>query len=460
MKEKIESHEKGYDTRLIASDWRYSASIVGLLQYFDYFEDVMGKKIYEEEEDAILYYSGDITEERYLKFAEHYFKEDMSHKKVEEWLREDEFSEEQIKLINEKIVGNIASTVMNSVFGKDKFDGTNKEKILELLDENRYLIIKETFRNKKNLYYNYANTNLMLKTENQPHCRLVGYNIDEGRKSKSISYQFDIETFVQEDCLEFDFIPFAFTNTREALFINNNFTVYQLMQTFQKFKDIIEERKEEGRESAKEILFRTIIESTDFIDFDVEVIVKNREKAFFETLFIRKEAVWILQSLNDKAVRAFCFSYKRGEKYYINIQNEVANHILNNILLDDLIELFLKDNGSSYLINQFIDINLKIKGGREMTQDMKSAYACAKEVVKKLEENKINSYRQKLISAIIFHDYNRACDILLQLSNYSEISFGFAYPLFEDFEGHKEVAYTFINALEYNKKNGQGGQII
>ena len=95
-----------------------------------------------------------------------------------------------------------------------------------------------------------------------------------------------------------------------------------------------------------------------------------------------------------------------------------------------------------------------------MTQDMKSAFGCAKEVVKKFierkQENKIDTYRQKLISAVVFHDYDRACDILLQLSNYSEVSFGFAYPLFEDFEAHKELAYTFINALEKNKKNERG----
>ena len=89
-----------------------------------------------------------------------------------------------------------------------------------------------------------------------------------------------------------------------------------------------------------------------------------------------------------------------------------------------------------------------------MNKSMKVAYACAKEVVKKLPENKRESYRQKLTSAIVFKDYDRCCQILLQLSNYSEVTFDFAYSLFEDFEANKDVVYTFINALTKDKKNG------
>lgn len=92
-----------------------------------------------------------------------------------------------------------------------------------------------------------------------------------------------------------------------------------------------------------------------------------------------------------------------------------------------------------------------------MNDAMRGAYACAKEVVKVFEarraENKIDSYRTKLISAIVAKDYNRFCQILLQLSNYSNVNFGFAYNLFEDFEANKDVAYTFVNALakQYTK---------
>lgn len=74
-------------------------------------------------------------------------------------------------------------------------------------------------------------------------------------------------------------------------------------------------------------------------------------------------------------------------------------------------------------------------------------HACAKAVKGKIQENKLESYRQKLISSIIFKDYDRVCQILLQLSQYSDTYFSFADDLFIDFEENKDIAYMFINSL-------------
>ena len=87
-----------------------------------------------------------------------------------------------------------------------------------------------------------------------------------------------------------------------------------------------------------------------------------------------------------------------------------------------------------------------------MKDKLKGAFACAKKVAVSIEQNKIDSYRQKLTSSIIFKDYDRACQILLQLSNYSNVEFGFVYDLFDDFENNKDLAYTFINALSKENK--------
>ena len=84
---------------------------------------------------------------------------------------------------------------------------------------------------------------------------------------------------------------------------------------------------------------------------------------------------------------------------------------------------------------------------------LKGAFACAKQVSKVIEDNKIDSYKQKLTSSIIFKDYDRVCQILLQLSNYSGIEFGFVYDLYDNFEENKDLAYTFINALSKNTNN-------
>nr|MCR4944663.1 type I CRISPR-associated protein Cas8a1/Csx8 [Clostridium sp.] len=134
------------------------------------------------------------------------------------------------------------------------------------------------------------------------------------------------------------------------------------------------------------------------------------------------------------------------EKFYRNIQCEVMNDILNDIYLDDLIELFLKEK-RAYIVSQLIKINILMRGEGNMNDKLKGAYACAKQVAGKIENNKIESYRQKLTSSVIFKDYDRACQILLQLSNYSNVEFGFVYDLFDSFEDNKDLVYTFINAL-------------
>nr|WP_051993130.1 type I CRISPR-associated protein Cas8a1/Csx8 [Clostridium sartagoforme] len=151
--------------------------------------------------------------------------------------------------------------------------------------------------------------------------------------------------------------------------------------------------------------------------------------------------------------KAFCFSYKVTDKYYINIQKKVTDCILNNLLLDNLIELFLKEKGRDYLVSQLIKINVLIRRDESMKDRLKGAYKNAKQVAEVLEVNKLDSYKQKLTSSIIFKDYDRVCQILLQLSNYSGVEFGFVYDLFDDFEENKDLAYTFINALTKKKEN-------
>lgn len=103
---------------------------------------------------------------------------------------------------------------------------------------------------------------------------------------------------------------------------------------------------------------------------------------------------------------------------------------------------------------------------------MKAAYATAKNVVgniynefyreyksrdsgeeakKKANERaniKLHSYRQKLISCVVFKNYDRFIEIVLQLSAYSQVSVGFLSDLAENFEKNKNLAYVFVNNLE------------
>lgn len=445
--------EEQYDTILECIDWRYCAAMVGLKLYFDFNNQEYDRITdYKEGKDYLAYNKCVIIENRFLAFAENYFHDDMYHTVIEDiLLTNEECSKEQVDLVNTKIAGN---TVMKKVLGKTKFDGANGEHILEIINTNRKQIITETFRNKKNLYANYCNTNLF-QQDSQPHSRLLGYNIDEGRKSKSAAYNFNANTFVSTDRIEFDFIPFAFSNTYEALFVNNNWNFIELYKTNISFANLVKAEKGDYQVKAKNLLFRTIIEVSDFLDYDIEVILKSRDKDYYETLFIRKKAIKIMKSLGS--IKALLKPLKINDNYYIDLQEEAVECIINEVAADRLIELLLKEETVRYYaVDKLIEINYRIKGLVEekgvtvMKGRIYSTKKCAEDVVKKIEKNKVKAYRQKLTSAIVAEDYDRFCEILLQLSSYSDIAFPFSYDLFEDFEKNKDIAYTFVAALDNN----------
>jgi len=437
-----------YDTMLEPSDWRFSAAIVGLMKYLDYHN--LDYKI---EDDFIYYNSSDISEEKYLDFVEYKYGEELHHKVVENILSKEDINDEEIKLLNDKLSAN---SIMKKTFGKLKFDKTNKQEILEIINGNRSKLIKETFRSKSDMYANYANTN-QLFNDSRNYCRLLGYYIDSGKKGKSIGYNFSASTFVGHDVREFDFIPFAFEGNKEAFFINDNYSINTLkISNMTLSKKVLEDLDGESkRKDARQALFKGIIESSDFINRDVEVILKNIDKDHFETLYIRKESIDIFKKLSNENIeyKSFCFFHKITDKYYIDVQKKVTESILNNILLDNLIEVFLKEKNRDYIVSQLIKINVLIRRDKTLKDRLKGAYKNAKQVAEILESNKLDSYRQKLTSSIIFKDYDRVCQILLQLSNYSGVEFNFVYELFDDFENNKDLAYTFINALTKKKEN-------
>jgi len=476
--------EKTY-IKLSATEWRYSAAALGLMKYFDFLaipsvekevellDDVKIAKeladqaliVYESETgfEYLCFAKALLTEASYFDFVRKVYSKDLYPLLIQEQLKKSQFTDDELKEINSWLAGN---TVMKSVFSKMKFNGQNKQEILTAIEENREHLTKESFRYKKNLYANFNNT-YQLCNESGDCCRLTGYSVDVGKKGRSSAYNFNAKTKTGVDTLLFDWIPFAFIGDREAFFINANRSLTQLKQTHTFLSSQVQKDKDENKNNNQNVrysLFNSIIHSAGFIDEDVEVIYKNRERDFFETLYIRKESMKIFKSMEKIDYKAFCFSLKINDNYYIDVQEKVTNCILNLILTDELIELFLKQkNGNGYLTSQFIEINWLIrKGGEMMKKKMSGAYACAKEVVKKIPANKIESYRQKLTSAIVFKDYDRVCQILLQLSNYSDVSFNFAYDLFEDFENNKDIAYTFINALrngtDYKTKNEGGTQ--
>ena len=449
-------------------DWTYSAAIVGLRKYLEWLGvDEEPNLIITE--DTLEYNKKYLDKEDFLKFAEYYFKDDMHHIEIENKLKEKNPTEDQINIVNEKMKAN---TILKNKFKKIKFDGHNQDEIQNIIDQNREEIICETFRNKNNLYKNYCNPNQLFK-DKQECCRLNGYYIDMPKKGKSISYAFDKSNYVGNDIPEFDFIPFAFSGCREKFFINDNVDLNRLQKTNNQWTRTVKSQMEEAKQrnervNTKRIFIDCLIEAKDFLQSDIEIIVKKPERAYFETLYLRKESLEILKNMKSY-YKAFCFSIKISDDYWINILNEVFDAVVNFTLLDNLINKLLKDSregGNSYVISKLLKVNVEIKKGDEkMKNTMKAAFACAKQIVDKKDGNKprvsdtkLKSYCTKLINAIILDDYDQFQKILINLSNYAEVPCGFAYDLFEDFEGNKEIAYTFVNSLNRYKNNNQEGK--
>lgn len=461
-----------YDTLLQPTDWRFAAAVVGLCKYFDYFE-IDYKVLYDVEEkpdnyvhgfDGIIYKSEDVIEEKYLDFAESYFAKYMTHSIILNTLKNnDEFSEEQIKLVNDLVK---SKTVLKGLLGKTKFDGTNKDIFISTIEENRTEIIKNIFKNGNNLYKNYCNERLIF-TEDNSTCRLRGYNVDKDRKTNNLGFCFSKESFESNDILEFDFIPFAFSNSdmREAYFVNNNFSVKSLTQTNYAFSNQLSSTE---NKYDKNKLLLVLQNSKDYISYDVEIISKSQDKAYYETFFVRLERLKKLRELSGKSLN---FVKKINDDYWFNLEKEVYMRCLNNVLLDDVIlkmfkffyfEESEKKNGKAiseirktqknimYKIGLLVDINVSWKGN-EIMDEIKSAKSCgfltSKKLIEMKSSNKINSYKQKIISALCAHDYDRTKEIILSLSAYVGMEFSFFYTFLENAEENKDLAFAFASAL-------------
>lgn len=448
----------GYDTLIQLTEWRFSAATYGLVKYFEFnnFDFKLLEDCSEKPPEAIkgfdgvLYHSEDITKEHYLKFVEKYFESDMTHITILKLLEAEEFDDELKKRINE-LAG--SKTILKSVFGKEKFNGSNKDYFIEKINENRLAIIESIFKYGKNLYSNYSNPNLIC-TESNPHCRLSGYSVDEGRKTRFLGFCFSKDSYCGNDIQEFDFIPFAFSNSNmyETFFINNNFTVKTLLETNGWLK---KQLSNSDKKDSRERLFTVLKNAGDFLDFDVEIISKVRDESFYKTLFIRYENLRYIKSLSDKNLS---FYLKISDNYYFNLEKTVYEYCLNNVVLDELIVKMLKAyfmdgvnrESAKFRTNTLIDLNVSWKGNENMNEVQnarKIGFLVSQKLIESGKKNKINSYRQKITSALVAHDYDRVKEVLLSLSSYVDIEFNFFYKFLENAEENKDIVFSFTSAL-------------
>lgn len=473
-----------YDTLLLPTEWRYSAAIVGLIRFFDFIEETEGKKLYtytnNEDKDryavysdicgyiqGILYNSTDLTEERYLLFCENWYDREFQHRNVEALLTHiQKFSQDNINDINSYLNGTSSNTVMKKIFKGIKFDGTNTDTILNLIDEHRLEIIKETFRYKTTMYRNFANTNKLMSDTN-PHCRLLSYDLDENRKSKAASYYFDTSTFIASDIYEFDFIPFAFTYTKIGFFVNSNTSIEALVKCNNQLKEkmdveeqIINNRVIRDGDQTK--LIKAMLHSDDFLNCDVEIICKDREQESFDTMLIRKQALQRLKKIYDNYNLRYVHKYNYN--YWLNVEEELIRCCLNYTYLDKLLEQLLllsrmdTESRTIQIIQPLVQINMEWIGVNQTMQDTierakKVGYYIGKTIKEKNGENKVKSYKNKLINATVSHDRERVLEIMLQLSGYTDGEISTIYDILDNPDNWSDIAISFTNAMiPYTKK--------
>ena len=461
-----------FNRKIEPSDWRYSAAIVGMIRFFqdrNIAYKIDGRYLYYNFEDI----SRDISDDKdYLYFAEKWFSDKMHHKEVDIRLNKSDFSKDEISEINKKLEAN---TVMKKVFKGVKFDGTNNKLIKDLIEGNRAEIIANTFCNAKSGYAKFIN-NSKYRSKKGDVCRLQGFYVDTGRKTKSIAFCFDKDARTFNDEIEFDFIPFAFSRSGTSIFINNNTSINYLMSSNNEMEDYLEKQFE--NQKTWNSIFYSYFGGFEFIDFDVEVIIKNMETDFYESMFIRKAAIEIFKIIaknkgfSESLNNIFKRYIKIGENFYINVMEEVTKSILNELSLDDLIELIMKVEYESqsntldtYCLSRLIYINELIyknmEDNMEKSAELIGSSISAAEVTRYFiangQENKIKGYQQRLANTLISKDYNRFIEIMLQLSSYTQVPFIFMHKLIEDFESNKNLAYNFINSLIIKSNVKEGG---
>ena len=411
-------------------------------------------------------------QDNYSRFAEFWFSELMHHMLLAEFYEKRNLSDNDKKIINEKLAAN---SILKKVFKGIKYGDLTPEEIKQRIADNKSDIILSTFVNSINGYRKYATISCFGK-ESQDCCRLLGHYVDIGRKTKSLGFNFDKSSATFTDEIEFDFIPFAFSKGRESIFANNNIDLRRLLESNNRVKDYFD--KLVDKNASWNNIFYNFLNSSRFIRQDTEIIMKKVETDSYETIFVRKPAINTFIEITKKNsvdnLSSLDMLLKRhikvNENYYLNISELITKSILNGTLLDDLIERIFKiesvdKDGIRYafVIGQLIRINTVVYKNfysLEVEMDsekyLKSTYLSAKDVTRYFKDmnldNKTNGYRQKLISCIIAKDYDRFIEIMLQLSSYTQKSFGFMHMLIKDFEANKNLAYEFINSLgDYNK---------
>lgn len=324
------------------------------------------------------------------------------------------------------------------------------------------------------MYSKYCNTNkdILCEDKNKKVCRLNGYYVDFGKKSKSISYKFDNTSFYDINIKEFDFIPFSFTKVYQGLFINSNKSIDSLINVYNALNRKIKDKNGiELKTNSLNLLIESFKELESAEYFDVEIITKSISKDYYETIYITKDIIDIIKNANS--IKSLYNFYIEDIDYnFFKIFEDITNmKRFDNLIIRLLKQTFSSTNlDFSYVkwLNSLIELNYLIyntyNGGNKtkMKDSQKSAYAAGKNVSEILlsrnQKNKIKTYQQKLIVALSNNNVDKIFEIITHISQFTGTNIKFIYNLLEDYEENKNLVYTFIMAMnpEIKKDENKG----
>lgn len=422
-------------TELKIGDWRLSASVIGLKRYLDYFN-----MEYFINEDILKFNEEDITEEKYLIFAEYFFKEFMHHRVIQDIFKGQEISKEQEGLLKEKLGAN---SVCKKVF-KGLKDSGQRESILKAIEDKRTLLIKDTFKSGVRLYKRYCQPGELFKKE-QKICRINGYYTNLGTKAKGIGWLQDKKSTTATDNPYMDFIPFAFTKGPTAFFINSNFSIKDLEQAAEAIK---------GSSNTTKSLFHYTKGSTSFLDYSAQIVTFGIPEGTAK-VGLPPDIFWLTATGIDKLKKIgdyypYLSKLKVTDKIWIDQEQEVVKAIIKGHNVEWIVKQSLKLDRNSESI---IRINQILTGGA--MEYIERARKAGFIVSTKLEKNKLNSYRNRLITEVAHNRYSAAVATILKLGQQLEMEFNFLYKVLEAPENNVNILYSFINALVKKEKKGE-----
>ena len=450
--------------KIEASDWRYSAAIVGLHKFISVVAPTYDLHQFDNE-DYIIYDPNLITKENYTKFLLHFYGDEFRVLKYRASVLNSPSDEESVKRVKAE------EKTLPACFkkmGVESFDGANGERIAAIIDANKDELIFESFNKMFGGYDDFcsagekANPSRLLspaaEKKSEINNRIHGFSVDTSRKWTFLSWCNDKKTINAEDCIEFDFIPFGFSknlSNGRHMFINDNFSIETLISA-NNFLDT---------SSSATIALATYLKTIALnnVRYNVQVISKSKESQY-QNIYISPATLDVFEAMskvpNISNLEYFKF-HDAADRWFT--YETILDYLITGKNLDEIIISTFKLKSDDFakkheLLHLVILVNdIFYRGGKNlMNERIEQAKKTGHAVANKLEENKVNAYRHKLTSAVATNNQKMVFDILIQLQNYSDITIPFLFYLLDDYNENVNLLYAFMAALKKYSKKEEG----